>query len=155
VILAERRDAEGLGFLRVALRADAEPAAIDQARRDRGDTLTIQKLVVHVPRHGRPQVRQALGKANQPVELRLLLLRPEIPVIDVLLPSGSVDAGGLELRRRAGRDPDLFPGGRDDERLDPLELFLVDDATSARVDVTEVSARSFASPSPLPRHAPR
>jgi len=29
-----------------------------------------------VLRHGRAQVRQALGKANQPVELRLLLLRP-------------------------------------------------------------------------------
>ena len=45
--------------------------------------------------------------------------------------------------------------GRDREGFDSLELFLVNDAIPTRVDVAKLAARSFASPSPLPRDAPR
>jgi len=155
VVFAKGCDAEGPRLLRVALRPDAEPPAVDQTRGDSRDPLAIQKVVVHVLRHRRAQVRQTLGKENQTVEFRLLLLSAKIRVVDVLFSTRRVDAGGLELGRSAARDPDVFPGRRNHERLDPLELLLVGDAISARVDVAEPPARTFASESPLPRHAPR
>jgi len=54
-------------------------------------------MVVHVARHRSAQVRQTLGKADQPVEFRLLLLCAEVRVIQVLLPAGSVDSRRLQI----------------------------------------------------------
>src|SRR5262249_10730386 len=53
---------------------------------------------------------------------------------------------------RARRDPDVLPGRRDHERVDPLELLLVLDRVTARVDVAKTPTRSQAPPTPLPRH---
>ena len=77
--------------------------------------------------HRLPQVGQPLGEADEVVELRLLLLRPELRVVQVLAPAGAIDPGRLELRFRARRDPDVAPRGRDDQRLDALDLLGVGD----------------------------
>src|SRR5205823_7539603 len=154
VVLAQRRDPEGTRFLRVTLGADAEPAGVDETRCDRGHTLAVQHVVVHVLRHSCTQVRKALREADQPVELRLLLLSPKRRVVQVLPASGRVDAGGLQFGGRAWRDPDVFPRRRDDERPDPLELLRIGYAVSARVDVAEPSPRALPSPASPASHSP-
>ena len=108
----------------------------------------------HVLRGGRAQLRQPLGEADELVELRLFLLSTEVGVVQVLAAPGGVDAGRLQLRIRLRGDPDVFPRRRDHEGTDALELLVVLDRVSARVDVAEASARAQPSPTPRPRHAP-
>src|SRR5207245_4055849 len=118
VLLAEGRDPEGPGFLCIALGADAKPAGIDQPGCDRRHALTVQHVLVHVLCRSGAQVGQALRESDQPIELRLVLLRTKRRVREVLLATGGVDAGRLQLGARAWRDPDVLPGRRDDERLE-------------------------------------
>ena len=138
VALAQRRDPVRAGLLRVSLRADAEPAGVDQAHRDRRDALPVERLVIQVLGGRSPQLGQTLGEADQPVELRLLLLRAEIGVVEVLPPTGSVDAGRLQLRARARRDPDVLPRGRNHQRANSLELLFLADRITARIEITEM-----------------
>src|SRR3954452_8215988 len=152
--LAQSRDPIGARLLRVALRADAKPAGIDQAHCDRGDAQTIERVVLHVLCHREAKVGQSFGEADQLVELRLLLLRTKCRVVQVLPAAGRVDTCRLQLRARTGRDPDVFPRGRDHESANAFELLLIGDRASARVEIAEAPARTHACPAPFPRHAP-
>jgi hypothetical protein len=100
--LAQGGDPIGARFTRVALGADAEPAGIDQPRRERGDAEQIERVVRQVLGGRGAKVRKPLGEANQPVELRLLLLSPKVRVVQVLPTAGGVDPGRLQLRTGAG-----------------------------------------------------
>ena len=115
---------------RVALGADAEPAEIDEPNRERARPFGIERLARHVLAHRLPQIRKPLRKADEPVELLLLLLGAKLRVVEVLAPSGSIDAGCLELRFRPGRDPDVAPRGRDHELLDSRDLLRIGDRAS-------------------------
>src|SRR4051812_1642347 len=148
-------DSERLRLLRVALPADPEPRAVDQARGNRADPLAVERVVVHVLRHRRSELRQLLREADELVVLRLLLLRPKRRVVEVLPPAGGIQADRLQLPGRARRDPDVLPRRRDHERLDALELRLVGDLVPAGVVVREPSTRPHAAPTPFSRHRPR
>ena len=149
---AQRRDPEGPRGLGIAVAADAEPAEVDQAHRDGGHLLLRQSLELHVPAHHLAQLGQLLGEADQLVVLRLFLTRAVRRVVEVLLTAGGVDAGGLQLRARPGRDPDVFPGGRDRQRLDTLELRGVGDSPAAPVEIPEMASRADPCPPSFPRH---
>src|SRR5262245_42587797 len=95
---------------------------------------------------------QALGEPNQLVVLRLLLLRPVPRVVEVLTPSSRIDAGRLQVGPGSWRDPDVPPGRRDHERLNPLELVLVGDSPPLRLPITKVPARPLPSPAPGSSH---
>ena len=102
VLLAQRRDPERLRFLRILLRADSEPGEIDQARsRSRRRARGRAPRVSMSSRHRLAEIRQPLREPDQLVELRLLLLRAEVRVVEVLLPPGGVDTGRLQLRAAA------------------------------------------------------
>jgi hypothetical protein len=83
-----------------------------------------------VLRHRLAERGQGLGEPDQLVEFRLFLRRAEIAVVEVLLSAGSIESGRLQIRGRAGRDPDVAPRRRNDERRDPLEVRLVRDLAS-------------------------
>ena len=82
----------------------------------------MQRIELHVLGHRPADVRQALGEEHELVVLRLLLARPILGVVQVLPTPRRVGPGRLQLRARIRRDPDVFPRGRYDERLDALEL---------------------------------
>ena len=113
--LPQCRYAERPRVLRVALGADTEPGAVDETGRDRRHAFAVEGITLHVFGHCRTQIREMLGEADQSVVLRLLLLRPEVRVVDVLPPSRRVDTGRLELGGRSGRDPDVLPCRGDHE----------------------------------------
>ncbi|HET9469208.1 MAG TPA: hypothetical protein VFO48_12375, partial [Vicinamibacterales bacterium] len=87
-----------------------EPRHVDQTDCDGADALAVVGVVRHVLAHRHPQLRQRLREANELVELRLLPLRAEVGVVEVLAAAGLVDARRLQLRAGAGGDPDVLPG---------------------------------------------
>ena len=152
VLLVQRRDAVGARGLRIAVGPDPEPAQIDQPHCDRTDALWLIGVEVHVLAHRQPEIGQLLGKAHELVVLRLLLLGAKLGVVEVLSPAGPIDTGRLQLRAGIRRDPHLFPGRRDHERLDPLELRLVLDPVAARVEIAKTPLRPRTTPSTSARH---
>jgi isocitrate dehydrogenase (NAD+) len=101
--------------------------------------------------HDGAQFGELLREPDEPVVLRLLLRRAIVEVVEVLLPAGLVDAGGLHLRGRSRRDRDAGPCGRDREPFDPLELRRVRDPTTARVVVAEGALPAVTYP-PMPNY---
>ena len=154
VRLEERRHAIGARLLRVALGADAEPREVHQADGDRADPERIERVEHHVLAHRLPDVRELFGKADQAPELRGLLLGPEVGVVDVLPPPRAVEPGRLELRARARRDPDVTPGGRDREPVEPLDHGGIGDPLPTRIEVAEGAAAAGACPARFPFHRP-
>src|SRR5207248_7488301 len=69
-----------------------------------------------------------------------------VRAVEILLPAGCVEPGGLELRRRTRRDRDVLPRRRDRERLDPSELLLVSDPLAAAVVITERALPALPAP---------
>jgi hypothetical protein len=51
-------------------------------------------------------------------------------MVAVLLAAAGVAPARLEMAGRKGADPNVGPGGRDDERADPLQELAVRDARS-------------------------
>ena len=103
--------------LRVFLPADAEQAEVDQADSARGYPVTIEAAAVaKISQGGGPQRGQSAGKAEHVRELLdLALLTPDL-VVEVLGASPCVEARGLNVIKRFGRNPDISPGWRDGER---------------------------------------
>jgi hypothetical protein len=124
----------------ILVRADAKPGQDDQPNSERADPLELEGLQLEVLGHRRAKLRELRRKARQLLELLSFLLGAKVRVIEVLAPACRVDAGGLELGRRPRRDPDVVPGRRDAERLDPLDLGRVGDPGSARVEIAETAA---------------
>jgi len=139
----------------ITLGADAEPREIDQAHGDRTDPERIERIERHVLAHRLPEVRQVFGKADQLPELRSLLLGAEVGVVDVLPPPRAVEPGRLELRARAGRDPDVTPRGRNREAVEPLNHGGIGDALPTRIEVAEGAAAAGTRPSGFLRHRTR
>ena len=150
VTLAQRRDAVRARCARVPVGADAEPAEVDEAQRDRGNARAIELVIVEIVRHRAAQIGQPFAEADEAFVLRFLLRGAEVGVVQVLLPARLVAAGGLELCARSRRDPDVLPRGRNRKLLEPLDRRGIADLPAAAVVIAE---RSFA-PSPC-RHAER
>ena len=155
VAFSKSRDSEGLVRLRVAVITDPKPAEIDQPHGDRARPFRRHRLDLHVLRHRLAKCGERVGEAHELGELRRLLGCAVIVVVQVLPAAGGVDAGGLQLRARPGRDPDVFPGGRDRQRLDTLELRGVGDSPAAPVEIPEMASRADPCPPSFPRHGGR
>src|SRR5262249_42147845 len=101
-----------------------------------GQPLELQVRVRLLPDH-----RQRLAERDRAMELRLVARRAPVRVIAVLLPPARIEPRRLDVTARVRADPDARPGGRDPERLDPLERRRVADRATLDVLVGEVLRR--------------
>jgi len=100
--------------------------------------------VAQVFRGGCPQLRERASEAQHMRELlSLALLSPHL-VVAVLGPASAVDAGGLDVAKRVGRDPDVLPGWRDAQRTDALESRVVRDRRARGIAVVKAFGSPFA-----------
>src|SRR5258707_15350190 len=63
-------------------------------------------------------------------------------MVEVLLAAFCVCAGGLDVRKRIKRDPDIRPRGRDCQSMDPAQCLGVCDRISVWIDVLKMVWRS-------------
>ena len=144
VLLAHGRQPVRVVRLGVVLAADAEEAAVKKAHGAGEHALLVELGSPQVALHAPPQLRQAAGEPHHLVELLLVAPLAPLAVVDVLLAAAGVDAGGLDVAHRKGTDPDVLPGGRDDELADALEHLGILDAGSVLIDVFEPATTSAA-----------
>ncbi|MDP9344175.1 MAG: hypothetical protein M3P44_00340, partial [Actinomycetota bacterium] len=102
MLLVHRRQAVGLVAHGVVLAADAEEAAVEQARSRRTDVVEGQVPRRQVCVHARTQLGERAGEDDHVVEL--LEVAPLAPalVVEVLLAPGGVDARGLDVAAGVG-----------------------------------------------------
>src|ERR1700730_529019 len=135
--LAQSRDAVRARGAGVLLRTDPKPAAVDQSQSDRRHALVIELLTIEGDAHHRPQLGQLLREADQPVVFLTLLPRAEVPMVEILLSSGLVEAGRLEFGVWTRRDPNVLPGRRGRQPFDALERVGVLNRATVLVEIDE------------------
>src|SRR4051794_8356712 len=141
---AQRGEAEGLVLARVLVVAHADERAIQQphhrgkelaARMVRGAQIVLDAIA---------QQRQHLAELEHMPELRVVARVAVGGVIAVLLATARVARGRLNVAVGIGTDPDLAPGRRDRERVDPLALAPIDDAHAVRQIIGPAAADALA-----------
>jgi hypothetical protein len=144
---------------RVVLSTDAEETPVQEADGAGQDSFAPQPFSREVAGRPSPQLRQVRREVEHSVELLAFAADAPALVVEVLLPTGIVDAGRLQVPKRVGTDPYFAPGWRDCQRSDPGQRLGILDERSRRVSVLEAApARpprdpgSRAIDAPKPRH---
>ena len=87
----------------------------------------------------RPDVREGMTEFKHPVELLPIpLLAPPV-VVPVLAAAGHVGADGLNMAVLMRADPHVFPGRRDDQRLNAGEGHSVGEGLAVHGEVAETA----------------
>jgi hypothetical protein len=79
--------------------------------------------------------RQHLRERNEAAVFHFVAQLPPSRMIPVLFASAGVAAGGLQVAERMRTDPDIAPGGRDDEGRNSLEDVSLGYATAVGPDI--------------------
>src|SRR5437899_2956745 len=123
--VAECGDPEGLVSAHAPLAADAEVKIVDEPGHDRQDLFAREAIPLHVLVGCASQLWQPLA---EPLDLGVLLfLAPggKARVVEVLNAPGLVYSYRLEPPVRRRGDTHLFPGRRNHQLSDPLQVLLV------------------------------
>ena len=124
----------------VLLPADPEQAEVDQPDRGRGHAVAVEVAAAEVGHRGGPQRGQRAGEPQHVRELLgVALLTPHL-VVAVLGPAPAVDARGLDVAQRVGRDPDVLPGRRDAEGTDACSVSAARDLRAGGIAIAEPAA---------------
>src|SRR5690606_16013403 len=125
--------------LRVLSAPDPDQGPI-QDRHRQGDYLVLcQTSAAQVLFDPLSQNGQAFGELSHSIELGGVAGFFPIRVVDVLLAVRIVLAGGQQVATPVCGDPDVGPGGGNDQRLDPAAV-VVADRLAVLVDVAEALA---------------
>jgi hypothetical protein len=144
VVAADRRESEGLVLFGVLLAADPEEPEIEQVKGRRQRPLLGHALQRQVGGRVLAGIRQPGGELQNPVVLRAVPLDPPLIVVAVLPPAGCIRADGLDVAVGVRADPDVGPGGRDDEVADALEDLRILDRLPVLVEVGKAAAPAHA-----------
>jgi len=123
VVALQRGQPVGAVVLGVALAADPEEAEVQQPHRGGQHPLPGEPAAGQLGRDDLARVRQRRGELQHVIVLFLVALLAPARVVHVLPAPGGIEADGLDMAVRPRADPDFAPGGRDDEVLDPGQVF--------------------------------
>jgi hypothetical protein len=126
--------------LGVLLPSDPEQAEIDQPDRGRGHPIAVEAAAAEISQRRRPQRGQRVGEPEHVRELLLVALLAPHLVVAVLRPAPAVDARGLDVAQRVGRDPDVCPGRRDAKSTDAVQRLRTGDFRSGGIPIPEPAA---------------
>ena len=137
MLVAHRRQAEGVVLAGVLIVADADEGCLEQLH-DGGEHLFARHAGQReVFLHATADRGQRLGEGDRVAVLGFVADFAPLVVIAVLLAPAGVAADGLQVAVGDRADPDVLPGGRDHEVLDADEGLVVLDGLAVRVEVAE------------------
>jgi hypothetical protein len=125
--------------LGVPLPADPEQPEVDQAHHGRGHAVTVDGAATEIRHRGRAQRGQRVGEPEHVRELLDVTLLTPYLVVPVLGPAPAVDAGGLNVAQRIGRDPDVLPGWRDAKSAEAAKCLGTRDLQAGGIVIPEVA----------------
>ena len=137
VPVAQRGQPVGPVLLAVLIIPDADSRIFQQADDAREHLLPRQSGSFEVAVRLFADLRQRLGKGEHAVVLDRVADLAPMRVVAILLAAPRVASGRLQVATRVGTDPDIAPGGRDGEPLDPVDRLRVSDGAAVRIQIGE------------------
>ncbi len=133
--IPHRRQPERVVLLGIPFVADANQRRFEQLDEGGDDLGAGQSLLAHVPIDAFANARECAPERHHALVLRFVAhLTPPL-VIPVLLATTDIASGCLNVAVCARADPDILPGRRDHERLDPRKDLQIGDATPLRIAI--------------------
>jgi hypothetical protein len=148
MIRAQRGQAVRVVLLGVLLVADTDTGPLQQTNDGRQHFFPVQAGPGKVFFHPLSNTRQGVPEGEHTIILCLIAHRPPAFVVSVLLAAFGVAACRLQMSVRYRTDPDVRVGGRDAERLDPLQRPGVGYRFPIDTDVAELPVRRLLAPDP-------
>jgi hypothetical protein len=133
--VAQRRQAVAAVAPRIISVADADQRRFEQMDRRRQNFFARQPALAHVGVDPRADRGKHARKTQYPLVFGLFAARSERRMIPILLASPQIAPCGLDMAVRRRADPDIRPGGRNDETAQPRQPGLVGDALAARIAI--------------------
>src|SRR5216684_1822598 len=99
-------------------------------------------MALQVPVGSLPNLGQRFGEREHAIVFDGIADLPPPRVIAILLPPARVSTGRLQVATRVGADPNVGPGGRDGQALDPPKGLWVTDGVAVAARVAEPLPRS-------------
>ncbi len=156
VPVAHCRQAERVVVAGIFVVADADQGRLQQPDDGRQHLAPGQAGEFQVAFGGAADLRQRPAEGERPAVLGLVPHAPPSRVVSVLLPPPGVAARRLDVAVGSRADPDLGPGGRDHQGLDPRQGLRVADRPAVGVDISERPAALHpADPRRLVVHVPQ
>src|SRR6266566_6630804 len=137
VPVAQGRQPVGAVLLSVLIIPDADSGIFQQADDGREHLRPRQVGSFEVAVRVFTDLRQRLGKGEHAVVLDRVADLAPARVVAILLSPARVTSGRLEVAAPVGTDPDVGPGGRYGEALDPADGLLVADGAAVAIQVGE------------------
>lgn len=119
--IAQGREAKALVFTPIGIVADADHRLVEKPDDRRNNLFAWQAAQGEVGFDALAQRGQAMAKRGEARKFRLVAAGGPVGMIAILLAPALVAAGRLNMSGRIGADPDISPGRRDDQRLDPRQ----------------------------------
>src|SRR5260370_2577736 len=137
VWVAGRGETERSVVARVLLVADPRIRHLEQSHDGRDHLLAGQAWLPKVTSDAPPDSWQGASEADHARKLVCIANRAPCRVVQRLLAAPSVAAGGLEVTPRPRGNPDILPGGPNDQIPDPLPGGVIGDPPAVRAQLGE------------------
>src|SRR5205085_8161808 len=158
VLLADRGEADASVVVCVLLAADPEHPDVEQAHGAGQNLLKAHLIALQIGGHPATKLRKQSGEEQHALELLTVPVLAPARVVQVLLATGRIYSGRLEMAARVRADPDVPPRRRDRQVAQALEglrlaqpppvLAHVYEAASAP-DPPEARLRAIRAPDPV------
>ena len=135
--VSQGRQSERTVLLSILLVADPDSGLLEEPDDRRKHLLSRHAGPFQVAVRLLADLRQGRSKGQHPVVLDGIANLAPARVISVLLAPPGVAPGRLQMAARVGADPDVRPGRRDGQALDPPDRVRVTDAAALAVAVRE------------------
>src|SRR5579864_2934850 len=142
VLAQHGRQPERLVPTHVLVVADADQCGLEQTHHNGQYLFLRQALPREVMLRTLPDPRQRFAERDHALELGLVAYGAPQGMVAVLLATLRVFTGGLDVRQRIGRDPDVRPGRWDRQRMNADQRLRISDCVSIGVNVLEVLSRT-------------
>ena len=141
VVVAKRCYPVGIVGTGVFVVADSDQRVVEQPNGGGDNTLERQLVLPHVGLDSFPEIRKCVAEADERLELRFVPGALPIVVVAILLAIAGIAPGCLDVSPRVDAEPNVGPGGRNDETPESIEGVGVADRSPAVVEVHEARVR--------------
>ena len=120
--------------------ADADLCGLEQVDDGRQDLFARQPGTHEIPTHVAADLRQRARESHHAIVFAAVPYGTPAAMVTVLFPASRVAPYGLEMPIRVTTDPNVRPGGRNDQPANSLERSPVADDAFARIEIHETLA---------------
>src|SRR6478735_3995322 len=124
----------------ILLVADADMLGVEQANHGGEHGFAGEASALQVPFDAPSKLGKAFPEFEQAFVLGTLAFRAKVGVVAILLASTRIDPCRLQMPVGIGAEPGLLIGGRQADRIQPVDFVPIGDAFSVGIEIGPITA---------------